>query len=105
MARRQKLRAASHEDLKFQIEDFSGARQLIPQSAISNLQSEISFHYRRFLGRRALVIGVDLAVLVGIERAMLGVELLGRQSEVVPVFVRPKAYRIIASLRIYHALG
>src|SRR6266849_4605769 len=65
----------------------------------------ISFNNRRLLIGRTLVVSVDDAILVGVKRPVLGIELLGREGQIKTVLVWLEADGIVAPFRIYHALG
>jgi hypothetical protein len=50
-------------------------------------------------------VGVDLAVVFGIEGAMLGVEMVGGHSEDEAVFLALESDGVVAAMGIDHALG
>jgi len=57
------------------------------------------------LRRRFFFVGLDFAVIFGVEGAMLGVKLLGHHDENVADFFSPGINGVVAAIRIDHALG
>src|SRR5579863_8837129 len=64
-----------------------------------------SFHYGRVRVGGLFFVGVDFAVVFGVEGAMLGVELLGRHGEDVAVIFAFETGGVVSAIGIDHALG
>jgi hypothetical protein len=70
-----------------------------------SLTSEKSFDDWRFGVGGFFFVGVDFAVILSVERPVLGVELLGRHRQDEAVFLALEAGGVVAAVGIDHALG
>src|ERR1700675_4694122 len=64
-----------------------------------------SLHCWRTLVGGFLLIRMDHAIFVGIERAMFGVHLLGRQCQFVTIFAGMKTHGVVPTIGLGHAAG
>src|SRR5258706_10619237 len=70
-----------------------------------SLRMTTLFHYVRARIGRLFFVGVDFAIVFGVEGAVLGIELFGGHGENEAVFLAFKAGGVVAAVGIDHALG
>ena len=63
------------------------------------------FHHRRIFISGFALVGMNLEIILSVERPVLGVELFGSHSQDEAVFFAGEARRVITAIAVDHALG
>src|SRR5271169_111872 len=78
---------------------------LIKHSVFCSWRAVALLHHRRTLVSGFRFIRMHHSVLVGVERAMFEVQLLGRQRQFITILAGAKTHGVVAAVGLGHAAG